>query len=144
MGTPWQKIFCIGLCLVALGHPVFSAPTASPDEPTPAKKPTADDISPAVESEAGPTLPNPVASDDSKSKVLLKAQPLEGDESKVPSSQEESAQEESKPTDQPVTELQTPNFNENVPLINDDILLAPEPYLPTCKSGGRCKKQCKQ
>ena len=139
MGTPWQKIFCIGLCLVALGHPVFSAPTASPDEPTPAKKPTADDISPAVESEAGPTLPNPVASDDSKSKVISKSQPLESDESELAS-----APDESKPTDQPVTELQTPNFNENVPLINDDILLAPEPYLPTCKSGGRCKKQCKQ
>ena len=23
-------------------------------------------------------------------------------------------------------------------------MLAPDPYLPTCKSGGRCKKQCKQ
>ena len=107
MGTPWQKIFCIGLCLVALGHPVFSAPTASPDEPTPAKKPTADDISPAVESEAGPTLPNPVASDDSKSKVISKSQPLESDESELAS-----APDESKPTDQPVTELQTPNFND--------------------------------
>ena len=148
VGTPWQKMLCIGLCLVAFSPPAFSAPTTPPDEPTPAKKQAADKTSPAVESEAGPTFPNPVASDGSKSKVLPKAQPLESDESKGPSAQDESAQDESKPTDQPViepvTELQTPNFDEHVPLINDDILLAPDPYLPTCKSGGRCKKQCKQ
>ena len=163
MGTPWQKMLCISLCLVAFSPPAFSAPTTPPDEPTPAKKQAADKTSPAVESEAGPTFPNPVASDGSKSKVLPKAQPLESDESKGPSAQDESAQDESaqdesaqdesaqdesKPTDQPViepvTELQTPNFDEHVPLINDDILLAPDPYLPTCKSGGRCKKQCKQ
>ena len=163
VGTPWQKMLCISLCLVAFSPPAFSAPTTPPDEPTPAKKQAADKTSPAVESEAGPTFPNPVASDGSKSKVLPKAQPLESDESKGPSAQDESAQDESaqdesaqdesaqdesKPTDQPViepvTELQTPNFDEHVPLINDDILLAPDPYLPTCKSGGRCKKQCKQ
>ena len=153
VGTPWQKMLCISLCMVAFSPPAFSAPTTPPDEPTPAKKQAADKTSPAVESEAGPTFPNPVASDGSKSKVLPKAQPLESDESKGPSAQDESAQDESaqdesKPTDQPViepvTELQTPNFDEHVPLINDDILLAPDPYLPTCKSGGRCKKQCKQ
>ena len=168
VGTPWQKMLCISLCLVAFSPPAFSAPTTPPDEPTPAKKQAADKTSPAVESEAGPTFPNPVASDGSKSKVQPKAQPLESDESKGPSAQDESAQDESaqdesaqdesaqdesaqdesKPTDQPViepvTELQTPNFDEHVPLINDDILLAPDPYLPTCKSGGRCKKQCKQ
>ena len=148
VGTPWQKMLCISLCLVAFSPPAFSAPTTPPDEPTPAKKQAADKTSPAVESEAGPTFPNPVASDGSKSKVLPKAQPLESDESKGPSAQDESAQDETKPTDQPViepvTELQTPNFDEHVPLINDDILLAPDPYLPTCKSGGRCKKQCKQ
>ena len=148
VGTPWQKMLCISLCLVAFSPPAFSAPTTPLDEPTPAKKQAADKTSPAVESEAGPTFPNPVASDGSKSKVLPKAQPLESDESKGPSAQDESAQDETKPTDQPViepvTELQTPNFDEHVPLINDDILLAPDPYLPTCKSGGRCKKQCKQ
>ena len=169
VGTPWQKMLCISLCLVTFSPPAFSAPTTPLDEPTPAKKQATDNTSPAVESEAGPTLPNPVASDDSKSKVLSKAQTLKNDESKRPSAQDESAQDESaqdesaqdesaqdesaqdesaqdesKSTDQPVTELQTPNFDEHVPLINDDILLAPEPYLPTCKSGGRCKKQCKQ
>jgi hypothetical protein len=159
VGTPWQKMLCISLCLVAFSPPVFSAPTTPPDEPTPAKKQAADNTSPAVESEAGPTFPNPVASDDSKSKVLSKAQPLESDASKGPSAQDESAQDESaqdesdqdestqdesKPTDQPVTKLQTPNFDKHVPLINDDILLAPEPYSPTCNRGGQCKKQCKQ
>ena len=153
VGTPWQKMLCISLCLVTFSPPAFSAPTTPLDEPTPAKKQATDNTSTAVESEAGPTLPNPVASDDSKSKVLSKAQTLKNDESKRPlaqdeSAQDESAQDESKPTDQPViepvTELQTPNFDEHVPLINDDILLAPDPYLPTCKSGGRCKKQCKQ
>ena len=83
MGTPWQKMFCISLCLVAFSHPAFSASTTSPDEPTPAKKQVSDDASTAVENEAGPTLPNPVASDNSKSKTISKAQPLQSDESKV-------------------------------------------------------------
>ena len=90
VGTPWQKMLCISLCLVAFSPPAFSAPTTPLDEPTPAKKQAADKTSPAVESEAGPTFPNPVASDDSKSKVLSKAQPLESDESKGPSAQDES------------------------------------------------------
>ena len=99
--------------------------------------------------------------------MISKAQPLQSDESKVPSvqdesvqdesaqdesaqdesaqdesaqdesaqdesAQDESAQDESKPTDQPViepvTELRTPYFEDHVPLINDDILFAPEPY----------------
>ena len=95
VGTPWQKMLCISLCMVAFSPPAFSAPTTPPDEPTPAKKQAADKTSPAVESEAGPTFPNPVASDGSKSKVLPKAQPLESDESKGPSAQDESAQDES-------------------------------------------------
>ena len=159
MGTPWQKMFCISLCLVAFSHPAFSASTTSPDEPTPAKKQASDDASTAVENEAGPTLPNPVASDNSKSKMISKAQPLQSDESKVPpnqakstqaesaqaeSAQDESTQDESKTTDQPVAELRTPHFDDHVPLINDDILFAPEPYSPTCNRGGQCKKQCKQ
>ena len=139
MGTPWQKIFCISLCLVALGQPAFSGQTASFDEPKPAKKQAADDASPAVEFDQGPTLPGPVVSDDSKSKVTTDAQPLKSDESEL-----SSTQASSKTADQAAIQFEESQLENNVPLIADDILLAPEAYSPKCNHGGRCKKQCKQ
>mgnify|MGYP001579282806 CR=1 FL=1 len=108
---------------MALGQPAFSAPSASSNEPTLAKKQAADDASPAVESDQGPTLPDPVVSDDSKSKATADAQPLKSDESE-PSS----TQASSKTTDQAAIQFEESQLENNVPLIADDILLAPEPY----------------
>ena len=40
--------------------------------------------------------------------------------------------------------MRRPSLIDDVPLVTENILLAPEPYMPTCKSGGRCTKQCRQ
>jgi len=149
VGTPRPKGFWVGLCIVAFCHlafyhPAFSAQNNERDKPTLAKENATDDSSQDESREAGPTLPNPVKSKAPKKKTASYAETSPDDAHQSPSDRTDSD-----PTDQLTSDHETPQFVDDVtvddvPLVTENILLAPEPYEPTCKSRGRCTKQCRQ
>ncbi|MGI9446881.1 MAG: hypothetical protein ACR2NI_04395, partial [Pirellulales bacterium] len=144
MGTPCWRVFCIGLCVVAFCHSALPAETDEINKPTPAQlapaqKTTADGPSRGHKNDAGPTLPNPVEPKSSKKKMDSDAKAATDNVTESPSDQTDSP-----PSDQPIIDDETPQFIDDVPLVTENILLAPEPYEPTCKSRGRCTKQCRQ
>jgi hypothetical protein len=124
---------------VAFCYPTFSAQPDDKNKPTPAKETGSDDPSQEESREAGPTLPNPV-----KSKAPKQTTASYGEASPDDAQESPSDQTDSLPSDQPIIDDETPFFEGEPPLVTDNILLAPEPYMPTCKSGGRCNKQCRQ
>ena len=143
MGTPRPKGFWVRFCVVAfchltLCHPVFSAQNNEKNKPTLAKENAADDSSKDESREAGPTLPSPVKSKRSKKKTASYAEASPDAAQESPSHRTDSRR-----TDQFTTDDETPQFVDEIPLVTENILLAPEPYEPTCKSGGRCNKQCR-
>ena len=149
MGTPRPKGFWVGLCIVAFCHltfchPAFSAQNDERDKPTLAIETAAEDSSRVESPGAGPTLPNPVESKTPEKNSILdaKASPDEAQESP-------SDRTDSQLTDQLTVDDETPQFVDEIPLVTENILLppeplAPEPYVPRCKTGGRCNKQCRQ
>ena len=139
MGTPWPRVFCIGLCVVAFCYPTFSAQPDEKNKPTPAKETGSDDSSQDESREAGPTLPNPVKSKAPKQKTASYGEASPDDAQESPSHRTDS-----QPTDKLTIDDKTPQFVDEIPLVTENILLAPEPYVPTCKTGGRCHKQCRQ
>ena len=174
VGTPCWRVFCIGLCVVAFCHSALPAETDEINKPTsaqptsaqptsaqptsaqptsaqptsaqptpaqlaPAQKTTADGPSRGHKNDAGPTLPNPVEPKSSKKKMDSDAKAATDNVTESPSDQTDSP-----PSDQPIIDDETPQFIDDVPLVTENILLAPEPYEPTCKSRGRCTKQCRQ
>ena len=104
-----------------------------------AKENATDDSSQDESREAGPTLPNPVKSKASKKKTASYAEASPDAAQESPSHRTDSQL-----TDQLTTDDETPQFVDEIPLVTENILLAPEPHVPTCKSGGRCNKQCRQ
>ena len=104
-----------------------------------AKENATDDSSQDESREAGPTLPNPVKSKASKKKTAAYAEASPDAAQESPSHRTDSQL-----TDQLTTDDETPQFVDEIPLVTENILLAPEPHVPTCKSGGRCNKQCRQ
>lgn len=144
MGAPRLKGFWVGLCIVAFCHltfchPAFSAQNDERDKPTLAKENTTGDSAQDESRKAGPTLPNPVKSKTSKKKTASDAEASPNDAPEFPSDRTDS-----QPTDQLIIDDKTTQFVDEIPLVTENILLAPEPYVPTCKSGGRCHKQCRQ
>ena len=144
MGTPRPKGFWVRLCVVAFCHlafchPAFSAQNNERNKPTLAKENATDDSSQDESREAGPTLPNPVKSKASKKKTASYAEASPDAAQESPSHRTDSQL-----TDQLTTDDETPQFVDEIPLVTENILLAPEPHVPTCKSGGRCNKQCRQ
>ena len=144
MGAPRPKGFWVGLCIVAFCHltfchPAFSAQNDERDKPTLAKENTTDDSAQDESREAGPTLPNPVKSKTPKKKTASYAEASPDEAQELPSDRTDS-----QPTDQLTIDDKTPQFVDEIPLVTENILLAPEPYVPTCKSGGRCNNQCRQ
>ena len=149
VGTPWWRVFCIGLCVVAFCHSALPAETDEKNKPTPAQptpaqlapaqKTTADGSSRGHKNDTGPTLPNPVEPKSSKKKMDSDAKAATDNVTESPSDRTDSP-----PSDQPIIDNETPFFEDEIPIVTDNILLAPEPYMPTCKSGGRCTKQCRQ
>ena len=144
VGTSWPRRFCIGFCIVAFCHAAFSAQTDEKNKPTPAIETAADDSSRVKSPEAGPTLPNPVESKTPEKNSILdaKASPDEAQESP-------SDRTDSQLTDQLTIDDETPQFVDEIPLVTKNILLppeplAPEPYMPRCKTGSRGNKQCRQ
>ena len=142
MGTPWPRVFCIGLFVVAFCYPTFSAQPDDKNKPTPAKETGSDDPSQEESREAGPTLPNPVKSKAPKQKTASYGEASPDDAQESPSHRTDS--QPTQPTDKLTIDDETPQFGDEIPLVTENILLAPEPYVPTCKTGGRCHKQCRQ
>ena len=124
---------------MAFCHPAFSAQTDEKNKPTPAKETAADDSSRIESRETGPTLPNPVESKAPEEKPVSDAEASPDEAQDSPSDRTDS-----QPTDQLTVDDETPQFVDEIPLVTKNILLAPEPYVPTCKTGGRCNKQCRQ
>ena len=139
MGTPWSRVFCVGLWLIAFCHPAFSAQPDEKDKPTPAKETATDDSSRDESREAGPTLPNPVKSKAPKKETASYAETSPDEAQESPSDRADS-----QPTDQLTIDDEKPQYVEETPLVTENILLAPEPYSQTCNRGSRCKKQCRQ
>ena len=139
VGTSWPRRFCIGFCVVAFCHAAFSAQTDEKNKPTPAIETAADDSSRVESPEAGPTFPNPVESKTPEKNPILDAEASPDEAQESPSHRTDSQL-----TDQLTTDDETPQFVDEIPLVTENILLAPEPHVPTCKSGGRCNKQCRQ
>ena len=129
---------------MAFCHPAFSAQTDEKNKPTSAEETAADDSSRVENPEAGPTLPNPVESKTPEDEPVSNAEASPDEAQKSPSDRTNS-----QPTDQLTIDDETPQFVDEIPLGTENILLppeplAPEPYVPTCKTGGRCNKQCRQ
>jgi len=139
VGTPWPRVFCIGLFVVAFCYPTFSAQNDERNKPTLAKENTTDDSAQHESHEAGPTLPNPVKSIASKKKTASYAEASLDEAQELPSHRTDSQR-----TDKLTIDDETPQFIDEIPLVTENIFLAPEPYVPTCKSGGRCNAQCRQ
>ena len=142
MGTPRPKGFWVGLCVVAFCHlafchPAFSAQNNQRNKPTLAKENATAHSLQDESPEAGPTLPNPVKSKTSKKKTASYAEASPDAAQESPSHRTDSQL-----TDQLITDDETPQFVDEIPLVTENILLAPEPYVPTCKTGGQCNKQC--
>ena len=139
MGTPRPKGFWVGLCVVAFCHPAFSAQNNERNKPTLAKESATDHSLQDESREAGPTLPNPVKSKASKKKTASYAEASRDEAQESPSQQTDS-----QPTEKLAIDDETPQLVDEIPLVTENILLAPEPYVPTYKTGGQCNKQCRQ
>ena len=129
---------------MAFCHPAFSAQTDEKNKLTSAKETAADDSSRVDSPEAGPTLPNPVESKTLEKNPVSDAKASPHEVQKSPSDRTDSQL-----TDQLTIDDETPQFVDEIPLGTENILLppeplAPEPYVPTCKTGSRCNKQCRQ
>ena len=111
VGTPWWRVFCIGLCVVAFCHSALPAETdeinkPTPAQPTPAQETTADGPSRGHKNDAGPTLPNPVEPKSSKKKMDSDAKAATDNVTESPSDQTDSP-----PSDQPIIDDETPQFD---------------------------------
>ena len=134
VGTPRLKGFWAGLCIVAFCHlafchPAFSAQNIERNKPTPAKENATDNSSQNESREAGPTLPNPVKSKASKKKTASYAEASPDAAQESPSHQTDSQL-----TDPLITDDETPQLVDEIPLVTENILLAPEPYTPSCSA----------
>jgi len=144
VGIPRPKGFWVGLCVVAFCHPAFchlafSAQNNQSNKPTLAKENATDHSLQDESREAGPTLPNPVKSKASKKKTASYAEASQDGAQESPSQQTDS-----QPTEKLAIDDETPQLVDEIPLVTENILLAPEPYMPTYKTGGQCNKQCRQ
>ena len=138
MGIPLPRGFCLTLCVIAFCHPVFSAETDEKKSPTTAKETDSASSLPNETSEASLTLPNPV-----ESKCYEK-------KSSDTQASDDKAQESSlKETDSQQPELttvnqRTPDFENGGHSGTENILLAPEPYTPSCRHKSTCRQRCRQ
>ena len=144
MGTPRLKGFWAGLCIVAFCHlafchPVFSAQNNERNKPTLAKENATDHSLQDESREAGPTLPNPVKSKSSKKKTASYAEAPRDAAQEFPSNRTDS-----QPTDKLTADSEAPPFVDEIPLVTENILLAPEPYTPSCRRKNTCRQQCRQ
>ena len=144
MGTPRLKGFWAGLCIVAFCHlafchPVFSAQNNERNKPSLAKENATDHSLQDESREAGPTLPNPVKSKSSKKKTASYAEAPRDAAQEFPSNRTDS-----QPTDKLTADSEAPPFVDEIPLVTENILLAPEPYTPSCRRKNTCRQQCRQ